>query len=253
MLIREVTAKLTKQYDPETDTWDVGATVGSQRNKRAGKIVVLPMNQIRSRFEGDDKADPEWKEARANIERIKKQIKQNISKIPPILVRRLPNQNTWQVVDGHHRFFAFQEMGIKTIPAVMLHAGQVQGQKYTEAIAPHGTPENEFQLMVGGAKPAAIVSPEHFKRMYKPVLDAYGWYAQELTIPGARYNSYIVATDAERLTTIARMLVNMNKNMDKGISPDEEYHTKLGRLLGYADSDIEDFLQSLRNRKKNES
>ena len=252
MLIREVTANLAKNIDPITGNQEIGSNV---RGDLSGKDKVhnLPMNQIKSRFEGDDKADPSDTQARANIERIKKQIKKDISKIPPILVRRLPKQNTFQVIDGHHRFFAFQEMGIKTIPAVMLHAGQVQGQKYTEAIAPHGTPENEFQLMVAGAKPAAIVSPGHFKRMYEPVIDAYGWYAHQLDISGARYNSYVVATDPQRLTTIVKMLINMNKNMDRGIPPNEEYHTTLGRLLGYNDSDIEDFLQSLRDRKKNES
>lgn len=252
MLIREVTANLTKNIDPITGDREVGSNVRGDLSSK-DKVRNLPMNQIKSRFEGDDKADPNDTHARENIERIKQQIKKDISKIPPILVRRLPKQNTFQVIDGHHRFFAFQEMGIKTIPAVMLQAGQVRGQKYTESIAPHGTPENEFQLMVAGVKPAAIVSPGHFKRMYEPVADAYGWHYKELDLPGAKYNSYVVATDPERLTTIARMLINMNNNMLKGIPPDEEYHTTLGRLLGYADSDIEYFLQSLRDRKTNGS
>lgn len=129
MKIFEITAKLVKQYDLETDNSEIGATVSSD-GRRKEKTVMLPMNQIRSRFEGDNKADPEWKEARANIENIKKQIKRDISKLPPILVRRLPKENTYQVIDGHHRYFAFREMNVKRIPVIILSAGQITGDKY---------------------------------------------------------------------------------------------------------------------------
>lgn len=129
MKIFEITAKLVKQYDLETDNSEIGATVSSN-SIRKEKTVMLPMNQIRSRFEGDDKADPEWKEARANIENIKKQIKRDISKLPPIIVRRLPKENTYQVIDGHHRYFAFREMNVKRIPVIILSAGQITGDKY---------------------------------------------------------------------------------------------------------------------------
>jgi ParB-like chromosome segregation protein Spo0J len=132
MKIFEITANLAKQYDPETDNSEIGTTVKSQRGERTGKVVILPMNQIRSRFEGDDKADPEWTDARANIEKIKKQIKRDISQLPPILVRRLPRENTYQVLDGHHRYFAFREMNVKHIPAIILSAAQITGDKYKE-------------------------------------------------------------------------------------------------------------------------
>jgi len=69
-------------------------------------------------------------DARANINSIKKQIKRDISKIPPILVRRIPRENTYQVIDGHHRYFAFREMNIKRIPVIIMSAGQVTGDKY---------------------------------------------------------------------------------------------------------------------------
>jgi Zn-dependent M32 family carboxypeptidase len=131
MKIFEITAKLVKQYDPETDQSEVGATVTDFKNEY-NRVVMLPMNQIRSRFEGDDKADPAWVEARANIEKIKKQIKRDISQLPPILVRRLPRENTYQVLDGHHRYFAFREMNIKRIPVIILSAGQITGDKYKE-------------------------------------------------------------------------------------------------------------------------
>ncbi len=131
MKISEVVAKLGKKYDPTNDESEVGSYVSGDITSKE-KIVVLPMNQIRSRFEGDDKADPKFIDARSNIENFKKQIKKDISKIPPILVRRLPKHNTYQVIDGHHRYFAFREMNIKKIPAVILNASQITGDKYKD-------------------------------------------------------------------------------------------------------------------------
>lgn len=129
MKIFEITAKLVNKYYPEPDETEVGSDVKNVRNE-VNRVVTLPMNQIKSRFEGDDKADPAWTTARANIENIKKQIKKDVKQLPPIVVRRLPRENTYQVIDGHHRYFAFREMNIKLIPAIILNAGQVTGDKY---------------------------------------------------------------------------------------------------------------------------
>ncbi len=129
MKIFEVVAKITKDVDPETGDSTVGANVTDFKNEY-NRVVVMPMNQIRSRFEGDGKGDTKDVDARANINSIKKQIKRDISKIPPILVRRIPRENTYQVIDGHHRYFAFREMNVKRIPVIIMSAGQFTGDKY---------------------------------------------------------------------------------------------------------------------------
>lgn len=248
MLIREVTASLTKIKHPNNEL-EVGSNV--KGDIKHEKVFQIPLNQIKSTWEGNDKKDPSDLQARSNINNIKNQIKKDISKIPPILVRRLPKQNTFQVIDGHHRFFAFQEMNIKKIPAVLIHAGQVSGQKYTEAIAPHGKPEDEFQLMASGVKPAAIVSPNNFNRMYADLVDEYGWVYHQMSIPGIKYNSYVVAKDKGVLNRIVEMLTKMNIDIQRGIEPDDEYHRELGQLLGYSKEDIEHFIvhnREIKNR-----
>ena len=129
MKISEITARLTKHDDIESGETEVGTYI-SDKNNTTNKIIRLPLSKIKSRFEGDDKSDPKWTDARENIESIKKQIKYDISKIPPIIVRRLPKENTYQVLDGHHRFFAFKEMNIKTIRVIVLKSNQITGDKY---------------------------------------------------------------------------------------------------------------------------
>lgn len=123
----------------------------------------------------------------------------------------------------------------------------------TEAIAPHGDPKNEFQLMAAGAKPAAIVSPDHFKKMYEPVAEDYGWYYHQMSIPGVKYNNYVVAVDKNVLNRIVEMLTEMNTNMLKGIDPGDAYHRELGQLLGYPRGDIEHFIVHNRELKKRQN
>jgi hypothetical protein len=148
MIISEITAKLTKKYDQNNDQTEIGASFSKFTGKE--KISQIPINQIKSRWEDDHKADPQYSDSRNNIENIKKQIKKDINKIPPILVRRLPKQNTFQVIDGHHRYFAFREMNIKIIPTIILNPIQITGQKFTENNNPqyllHGSPNNNLTL-----------------------------------------------------------------------------------------------------------
>jgi hypothetical protein len=123
----------------------------------------------------------------------------------------------------------------------------------TEAIAPHGEPKDEFQLMVSGAKPAAIVSPDHFKKMYKPVAEDYGWYYHQMSIPGVKFNNYVVAVNKNTLDRIVQMLTKMNIDMQKGIEPGDAYHRELGQLLGYSRDDIEYFIVHNRELKSRQN
>jgi hypothetical protein len=150
MIIAEITAKLGKQYDPKTNEWEIGAIIYPNTKDEHNKIILMPMNQIKSQWEGNDKQNTENKNARNKINNIKKQIKKDINKIPPILIRRLPKHNTFQVIDGHHRYFAFQEMNVKYIPTIILNANQIIRNKFIENTTPqyllHGSPNNNLQL-----------------------------------------------------------------------------------------------------------
>jgi hypothetical protein len=121
-----------------------------------------------------------------------------------------------------------------------------------EKIAPHGTPENEFELMMAGKKPATIVSPDNFKKYYKPVVDEKNWPYKQISLRNSKYDNYVVAQagNSSRVETIVSMIEKMNTNLAQGIKPDNSYHIRLGRLLGYSDADIEYFLNSLSRNVK---
>lgn len=119
--------------------------------------------------------------------------------------------------------------------------------KINEAIAPHGSPENEFELMKSGKKPAALVNPVMFEKVYKPIADQQGWPYQQLDIPGINYNNYVVGQPGEekRVRRLAMLVQDMNANFALGIKPGKEYHIEMGRLLGYSEQDIRDFLKKI--------
>lgn len=117
-----------------------------------------------------------------------------------------------------------------------------------EAIAPHGSPENEFKMMQAGNKPAALVDPTYFKKLYKKTADANRWPYFQISIPGHKYGNVVVGLPGQekRIHRIAELVSDMNVNfMGQGIKPGKEYHMELGKLLGYADSDIQEFLKKM--------
>lgn len=117
----------------------------------------------------------------------------------------------------------------------------------TEAIAPHGSPENEFDLMKAGTKPAALVLPHTFLELYKPVADKLGWPYKQVNIAGHNYDNYVVGQPGEenRVQRLVTLLQDMNANFALGIKPDKHYHIEMGRLLGYSNHDIQDFLKKI--------
>ncbi len=117
-----------------------------------------------------------------------------------------------------------------------------------EAIAPHGDSNNELRMMKAGTKPAAIVGPVEFEHMYKSLVNDYGWEVLKLNNKyGLRY---VIGQMGEyaRVKRIVDLVDHMNKRMVQGVRPTAEYHAQLGRLLGYSEQDIEDFLTKLANK-----
>ena len=116
-----------------------------------------------------------------------------------------------------------------------------------EAIAPHGSPADEFKYMQSGNKPAALVDPIYFKKLYKKTADANHWPYFQLSIPGQKYSNFVVGLPGQekRIHRIAELVNDMNVNMQQGIKPGAAYHRELGTLLGYNESDIQDFLKKM--------
>jgi hypothetical protein len=88
-------------------------------------------------FEPDDKMNQP--KSRANVEKIVAGLKQG-AKLPPLLVRKY--KNGYQVLDGHHRFWAYKLLGVKSIPSRIVpdeDIEEISKQGVAEAIGDLGS------------------------------------------------------------------------------------------------------------------
>ena len=139
--------KITLSTDPN---W-YGATVDNYQ--ASGPVVNIPANQLVG-FEPDDKMNQP--KSKVNVEKIVAGLKQG-SKLPPLLVRKY--KNGYQVLDGHHRFWAYKLLGIKSIPA------QIVPDSDIEEISKQGVAEASDQ--------SNAISQEQLNQMYanaKPMM-----------------------------------------------------------------------------------
>ena len=116
--------KITLSTDPN---W-YGATVDNYQ--ATGPVVNIPAIQLVG-FEPDDKMNQP--KSKANVEKILAGLKQG-AKLPPLLVRKY--KNGYQVLDGHHRFWAYKLSGVKSIPC------QIVPDEDIEEISKQGVSED---------------------------------------------------------------------------------------------------------------
>jgi hypothetical protein len=101
-----------------TDPNWYGAEVGDY--KATGPVVEIPAGQLFG-FEPDDKMDQP--KSKANVKKIVAGLKQG-DKLPPLLVRKY--KNGYQVLDGHHRFWAYKLLGVKSIPVQVVPDSDIE-------------------------------------------------------------------------------------------------------------------------------
>lgn len=125
------TVSATLFHKQSDDGYEIGASINDVNPRRAGAIRRIPISMITSRHEGDDKAEktPDNHESRANIDQMVTHLRRG-GKLPPVLVRRHPKTGGYQVIDGHHRFFAHKEAGMKHINVTVIPPGRIKGDKY---------------------------------------------------------------------------------------------------------------------------
>ena len=285
-------AKIKLYTDPKYFGAEVDDSAGD------GKPVVnIPLANLVG-FEPDEKMKAA--KSAANMSKMVKLIKAGKgNNLPPILVRRY--EDGYQVLDGHHRFHAYQAAGAKTIPAKLIPDDEIEvidnvptnenfadgkgpgrpgdsqrhgipkkatmaqlqksakapgrkGQlarwqinmrrgraKTNEAAPAHGDNRNEAAMMLAGTKPAALINELEFEKLYAPHMAEHNLIAKKFWLPDMEHNFYVIGQPGEldRVKRIGQLVYNMNKRKQP---PDAEYHTELGRLLGYSEADIEDFL-----------
>jgi hypothetical protein len=96
--------------------------------------VNIPTNQLVG-FEPDNKMNQP--KSKANVEKIVADLKKG-NKLPPILVRKY--KNGYQVLDGHHRFWAYKLLGVKSIPSRIVPDSAI------EEIGKQGVAEGSEQI-----------------------------------------------------------------------------------------------------------
>ena len=101
-----------------TDPAWYGAEVGNYAAQ--GRVVNIPTDQLVG-FEPDKKM--QQSSSKANVQRMIASLKSG-DKLPPILVRVY--KNGYQVLDGHHRFWAYKVLGVKSIPAQIVPAEDIE-------------------------------------------------------------------------------------------------------------------------------
>ncbi len=129
------TAEFAKQGVAEgkiklsTDPNWYGAEVGDY--KASGPVFNVHPHLLVG-FEPDDKMNQP--KSKANVEKIVAGLKKG-SKLPPLLVRKY--KDGYQVLDGHHRFWAYKLLGVKSIPVQVVPAKDIEEigkQTVTEAV-----------------------------------------------------------------------------------------------------------------------
>ena len=90
-------------------------------------------------FEPDSKMNQT--KSQANVEKIVAGLKKG-NKLPPLLVRKY--KDGYQVLDGHHRFWAYKLLGVKSIPVQVVPAEDI------EEITKQGVAEGWKDAAVGG-------------------------------------------------------------------------------------------------------
>ena len=106
--------KITLSTDPK---W-YGANVGDYQ--ATGPVVNIPATELVG-FEPDDKMNQP--KSKANVEKILAGLKRG-DKLPPLLVRKY--KNGYQVLDGHHRFWAYKLSGVKNIPSQIVPDSDIE-------------------------------------------------------------------------------------------------------------------------------
>jgi hypothetical protein len=101
-----------------TDPSYYGAMVGDY--KASGPVVNIPTNKLVG-FEPDKKM--ELPKSKANVDKIVAGLEKG-DKLPPILVRKY--NNGYQVVDGHHRFWAYKLLKKDSIPAQIVPDSDIE-------------------------------------------------------------------------------------------------------------------------------
>ena len=198
--------KITLSTDPN---W-YGATVDNYQ--ASGPVVNIPANQLVG-FEPDDKMNQP--KSKVNVEKIVAGLKQG-AKLPPLLVRKY--KNGYQVLDGHHRFWAYKLLGVKSIPA------QIVPDSDIEEISKQGVAEGYVPINISKMPTDPAPKPKKVEPKHKYVDNRADWEQHYQARANKLYN---VVGKFDRKV--------LNPEPIKGLTAAEEFMKQNGLSLANAD------------------
>ena len=146
-------------------------------------------------------------------------------------------QKNWLLIDTDPAM-GNRGLGIKWIPADTRFSWvRPYRETVAEAIGPHNG--KELELMIKGKKPAALIFP-HEMAEWRPYIEKFGWIVTPFKA-FANYDSFAISKDAYSGKQISQLFQQV---IASGRPPTDSFHEKLGRLLGYSEQDISDFLSN---------
>lgn len=174
--------------------------------------------------------------------------KDNIMRWMLSLMKRRPIEIADSLLSPSLR--AFSKLGINwpELQVIKNSISSESGNSLRETIAPHGDPHNELKMLQAGTKPAALVNPWEFDKLYRPIIDGMGWEVIEYEIEGFDgHRFYVVAQPGEkaRAQRIVQLVQYANRLVTAGGKVGPDYHRELGFLLGYKQADIDHFLRNM--------
>ena len=115
----------------------------------------------------------------------------------------------------------------------LLHKYNMRIIEIVETIGPHNN--KELALMIQGTKPAALVFDTELTK-WKPYIDKFKWTVTSFKDFNGGV-SYAVSKDPNGAKQIVQLFQTATTSK---VGP--EFHAQLGRLLGYSEKDIAEFL-----------
>lgn len=114
--------------------------------------------------------------------------------------------------------------------------------EFYETIGPHNNQELELMSQGKDVKPAALIF-KHELPKWKPSIKQHGWTVTKIK-NFANQPSYVVSWDPATGPAIGNLFKEVGAQRPAPL----DFHENLGRLLGYSEQDIRDFINQIKSR-----
>ena len=231
-LINEFWWPWKKKKQPDPYTWQTGCTTNCRWHEWDG---------VSGKMTNDEKEFLEFKKKnKLNGISYNNPLYKTYSELKNNFIRNyLQRANNWAKANNYGSVPQFSH----NTPADKPNSSNTQNN--TGWMAPHGDSENEYKLFLNGSKPAAIAYIN--EPWWNKLIQSKKYPILPLKRQGKNDRIVIVQPGDEARAKKIQMLVQTATDRaeagDFSAYQNSNYHRTLGRLLGYPEKDIEQFIQ----------